>query len=139
MITAIRSIVRVLLLYSAIAFPTGVSAEALDGNRLYSACTSESPAEKIFCVGYIIGALEGLKYGAFIAVSAYEAAHEDERTTPEFVDIMADLYLGYCIPGNANNEQVSDVVISYLRDNPSDRHNTARALITEAFVKAFPC
>jgi len=133
---AITPILRFLYLYGAIAFPTGVNAEPLDGIQLYSTCKSEGIVETSFCVGYIIGAVEGLKYGAFMAANRI---NEDEPADTAYLDGFANFFLGYCIPHNANNQQVSDVVITYLRNNPSNRHNSARALISEAFRNAFPC
>ena len=130
---ALKPILAGLFSFCAIVLAERANAEAIDGNQLYSACTSEGVVEQSFCAGYIIGALEGLKYGAFIA--AYRVS-EDQRADVAYLDGFANFILGYCIPANANNEQVSDVVISYLRDNPSVRHNSARTLVTDAFRAA---
>lgn len=45
----------------------------------------------------------------------------------------------FCIPATATNGQMMDVVIAYLRNNPSVRHHQTSVLMTIALVGAFPC
>lgn len=45
----------------------------------------------------------------------------------------------YCLPGEATNKQIIDVVRSYIRNNPNIRHENSTLLIIAASAKAFPC
>ena len=45
----------------------------------------------------------------------------------------------YCLPDEATNGQMYEVVMKYLRDNPEQLHTPFRFLIVLAFEKAFPC
>jgi len=45
----------------------------------------------------------------------------------------------FCEPKNGNYDQLRRVLVKWLKDNPKDLHREARALVTLAFAKAFPC
>lgn len=44
-----------------------------------------------------------------------------------------------CIPGEAEAEQLMDVILMYLRRHPELRHEPMRALTAIALVEKFPC
>lgn len=109
-------------------------AQQVSGNALYSACGSENAVELGFCLGFLLGAIEGESYGAFITLMRTEP----ETETSE-MNRMINFFLGHCVPPDATNEQLRDVVLRYLGNHPEDRHFPARGLIWNALVEAFPC
>jgi Rap1a immunity proteins len=80
-----------------------------DGNELYRWCTG---ADRSGCLGYVTG------------VASVEAALNA---------------IPICFPAKATANQLRDVVIAYLRDNPADRHMSALVLVSNAYVASFPC
>lgn len=134
-----RILVRIITFLSAIFFGAGMlprdaTAQLFDGNALYGICRSEDTTRQGFCLGYLIGVTEGLRFGAFQVLKQI-----DESNTTEGINSSSDLLLRFCIPENASNAQLRDVVLAYLGDNPESRHETARFLVWLAYVKAFPC
>ena len=114
--------------------PQGVAAQTLSGNILYESCTSENTVQEAFCVGYLIGQLEGqVMGGVLIALGA-----GIELTADEFASFTNQMFQ-HCVPSDATNEQLRDVVVAYLRDNPETRHHAARSLAWSAYREAFPC
>ena len=109
-------------------------AQTISGNDLLSACETAADAQQGFCVGYIIGANEGLRLGAATAYIFVEAA-----PTTEEINNASDLILGWCALSEVENGQLKDVVVGYLQNHPEIRHESARSLIRSALVEAFPC
>ncbi len=87
-----------------------------------------------FCLGYLIGVIEGRSIGAFQVL-----AQLDSNENAEGVNNFINQFLGHCIPDTASNEQLRDVAVEYLSKNPATRHETARMLVWQAYVEAFPC
>jgi len=109
--------------------------QTIDGNTLYSACmASEDLIQQGFCIGWMIGQIEGESSGAFIVLS--QAG--DDNTAAE-VNPVINLFLGRCIPESATNQQLKDVVVRYLENHPETRHQPARLLANLALGEAFPC
>ena len=79
-----------------------------DGNELLTQCTSSSAYDQGVCLGYVIGAADGLG--------------------PRFV----------AIPENVTAGQTQDVVIKYLRNHPESRNGPAGPLIMFALMEAWP-
>jgi hypothetical protein len=85
----------------------------LNGNELYSACQSD----KSVCGYYVAGVSD--------THDALQAVGRSPRTI--------------CTPSGVTLEQMTDVVIAYLRDRPDQRHNQAGALALTALRRTFPC
>ncbi|TCP38037.1 Rap1a/Tai family immunity protein [Rhodovulum marinum] len=109
-------------------------AQQIDGNELLESCASSEGTMEGFCIGYIIGQIEGQRFGAFIITSRLGVA-EDAPDTNGLLDSL----IGYCVPYNASNAQLRDVVTKYLTDHPAVRHETARFSVWQALTQAFPC
>ena len=75
--------------------------------------------------------------GTFIALGA-AGAFEEGQGAAEAND-FASMLLRSCVPPHVENSQIKDVVIRYLRDNPTSRHESARGLMQQAMAEAFPC
>jgi hypothetical protein len=77
--------------------------------------TTQQAIDGTFCRGYVAGAVDQM-----VALSL-------QTTTL------------YCIPSNADNDQILRVVLKYLKDNPATLNYPAAALISKAIIAAFPC
>lgn len=110
---------RSLLLAAALALAAGPALAAqpgdyfYDGNKLHEACQIDHG----FCVGYVAGIVDSYGY-----IASYSSGP-----------------LQFCLPHNATAQQVSDVAVKYLDDNPAQRHMTAALLVLAAVKQAFPC
>lgn len=110
--------------------------QTLAGNDVLQACSmADNLAAEGFCLGYIVGAIEGLKWGA-ASIIAQDSAGLLE---PDELDLLSSVLLGFCIPDTASNGQLKDVVVKHLQDNPATRHETARTLVQVALSAGFPC
>ncbi|WP_161594667.1 Rap1a/Tai family immunity protein [Marimonas lutisalis] len=128
-----RSILLASLLNLLIT-PQPTSAQSVPGNGLYEACTSEDPALLGFCLGYLVGHIEGQFWGGLLFAQGVGATME----TSEF-NAFANSVFHHCVPSDASNQQLRDVVVKYLSENPASRHEPARYLVWEAYREAFPC
>ncbi|TXH26481.1 MAG: hypothetical protein E6Q99_04545 [Elusimicrobia bacterium] len=113
---------------------TEAGAQNLDGNTLYDACTQDDLGKQSFCVGYILGIVEGVKWGSFLNIAAVDTGMNTDEANQ-----FSDKILGFCSPANAELRQHVDIVVQYLEAHPESRHESARWLVTEAFRKSFPC
>jgi hypothetical protein len=44
----------------------------------------------------------------------------------------------FCVPSTLDYEQVKDIVVAYMRDNPEERHGFAFVIVEKALARAFP-
>lgn len=84
----------------------------IDGNDLYSLCSSSNRA----AIWFISGVLDG-----------YERAVETGSAGM------------YCIPANAKTTQIIDLACNYVRNNPKYRHYSASFMVQQAMLEAWPC
>lgn len=80
------------------------------GNDLYPQCTIQDPA----CLAYVTGVADTL-----------------EMVAPHLTNI--------CRPSAATMAQVFDIAMSWLADNPAERHRPAAKLVGLALAEAWPC
>lgn len=109
-------------------------AQQISGNELYEACQSDDPVLAGFCIGYIISQIEGQSFGAFTVLNQIQEAENAAE-----INTRIGMFLNYCAPDTASNEQLRDVAINHLRDNPQTRHDPARFEVWRALMAAFPC
>ena len=109
------------------------AASYTDGNYLYRACLNTDDVTQGFCIGFIMGTIEGIRYGL-----AYPMMMQGDKSSDE-VNATSNVILMNCPPEGIENGQYVDVAINYLHAHPADRHNSARALILESLQDAFPC
>lgn len=121
---------------AACALGTGHSAEAqsISGNELLETCSSDDDVYAGFCIGYILGAIEGESFGAFVVVNSLTPGLDTDDTNRTISS-----YLQHCTPSDASNQQLRDIMVKYLAEHPAQRHNSARGLILKALRDAFPC
>ena len=123
-------------LLAASLLPFHAMADGISGNDIYSACNSgDGGAQEGFCLGYLIGTVEGMKWG-----SAFTIARLTEKAVEtDDLNAFSNVVLGFCLPSDAPNGQLLDVFVKYLQDNPAIRHQSARTLVQSAFTESFPC
>lgn len=112
---------------------TGPKSQNVDGNHLLSACSEDNLATQGYCIGYIIGVIEGTRYGI-----AYPMMLGGEEDMGE-VNTMSNNLLMNCPPDNIQYGQYIDIAKNYLKDNPQERHYPARGLVLHSLQQAFPC
>jgi hypothetical protein len=123
-------------LFAVFSVSVGVAnAQTTDGNSLLEACNA-APEQGLqaFCIGYILGAWEGMNWGGF---RVWVSASPDSETAE--LNSFVEYSLGVCAPSEVQNGQVVDVVRQYLEEHPEERHQAARGLINIAMATAFPC
>lgn len=109
-------------------------AQQISGNELLETCTSENQVFAGFCLGYIIGYSEGAPWG--VNVTLYNL---DPNKSVSERNEQIGLFTGSCVPESASNEQLRDVVLKHIIDHPETRHESARVLVWQAYIGAFPC
>ena len=113
---------------------TGLQAQQISGNELLETCTSDNQVLAGFCLGYIIGYSEGAPWGANVTLYNLDPAGSVSERNKQI-----GLFTGSCVPEEASNEQLRDVVLKHIIDHPEARHESARVLVWQAYIKAFPC
>jgi hypothetical protein len=96
---------------------TPVPAQWVDGNGLYSDCEKGN----LKCYGYIFGLIDALDLSELLT---------DKPPLPKAKT---------CMPAEVTGQQLRDVVLEFLRDNPAKRHLAAAVLVAKALSDAFPC
>lgn len=112
------------------------SANNLTGNDLHKMCNQNDGnfAYESSCAFWVIGAWEGLKFGA---ASVLFLAREGRNAGEINADVNAVLKV--CAPESASWEQQIDIFKKHLIEHPETRHESARTLLIEAGREAFPC
>lgn len=123
------------LLASLLASGAAADDDNLSANTLYDACTADTGEEQGFCVGYLIGFHEGRKFGSMTALNSTSSG----VATADELDLIGDVLAGYCLPPGVQYNQLFEIAINFMRDNPETRHETARSQVWQSFVEAFPC
>jgi hypothetical protein len=93
------------------------SAIYMPGNELYGLCTGDQLGQ-MQCMRYIEGVTDG------IAVTQIS----DEQNAR-----------AVCVPKAASIEQLTDVTVRLMKDQPDKRHLHASTLVWVALKQAFPC
>lgn len=91
--------------------------EGITGNQFIKLCNESPRYDEGECFAYILGTYHGFTIA--------ESLHDVEPLT--------------CVPSTVTVDQLSEVVIKYLRNNPQNRHLPARGLVMIAIRNAFPC
>ncbi len=119
------------VLYFAIGWCVvcGFAGEALanDGNALLGHCkTFLAEDNRIGDYG------SGIEYGACVG---YIGGVKDSF----YIWHVATVRISYCLPEEAEFDQLVRVVVKWLEDNPASLHHNAAGLVRGAFSEAFPC
>jgi hypothetical protein len=112
------------------------TSQTVSGNALHSFCEdTDSDAFQGMCNGYVLGTLEGMKFGAFNTLVYFDG---DDANLEE-VNALVNIVLGVCIPQEVDYVQIVDIITKHLTNHPETRHNSARSEIWTALRNVFPC
>ena len=110
-------------------------AGVFNGNMLFTFCVNPSDGTQSFCAGYVIGLLEGTKFGAFMSYGSIIENSGDVAASNAYLEFVLD----FCIPEHVEYGQILDVFVKYLRENPETRHLSARSLFVKSMSTTFVC
>jgi hypothetical protein len=110
-------VVVMLLLFSQSLTTRAQRISTTTGNTLLENSESEIPFQRGGCIGYIMGVSD--------RISINSVAYKDRPQV--------------CMPDEATNGQIKDVVVNHLKEAPEHRHMNAAILVFESLAKAFPC
>lgn len=85
------------------------------GTKMLKGADLQEAVDGSFCRGYVLGIVDSLIGISFVTTSTY------------------------CIPANADSDQLIRVAVKYLNDNPAKLHYPSGALVFRAITEAFPC
>lgn len=109
-----KPLIYVFFIYLSIVSNQNHSLAAyMTGNDLYKYCKAETSGLKSLCAGFVSGVSD-----AFTMMS-------DGK--------------GICVPKRVTVNQLIDIVVNYLEDNPGKRHHEASTAIFVALATEFPC
>jgi Ssp1 endopeptidase immunity protein Rap1a len=118
-----NDLVRIGLIFLSLISPAslaseqGIAVSGLKGHDLLRLCTSHAGSNELnFCFGYVEGIRDGLVWLA--------AA---EKSKPSVT-----------ISGKVTEEQLTGVVVKYLKEHPERRERAAGILVLVALKQAFP-
>jgi|HubBroStandDraft_2_1064218.scaffolds.fasta_scaffold48379_5 hypothetical protein len=94
------------------------------GNDLLRHCEHSDASSSARCMGYIVGAVDMI---GGLQSSSDRSGDEMWR------------FRSVCFPKQMDVNQVTDVVVKFLKENPEKRHQPASMLITIALIKAWGC
>jgi hypothetical protein len=110
-----------------LAISSALAEEYLDGNQLLQLC-EDNAEPRGACIGYVVGIADLLMLFTYKGVTLADA--DGNGMTAGF---------NWCRPAGVTNEQLADVVASYLRDHPEKRHLSALSQVVPALRDTFPC
>lgn len=122
------------------------------GNDYWNECSDRNNLiAQVGCAMWISGLAKGITFAAAIYVlrSPDLDANEKKLITknPSMTEqendrnfhLAIDKYMPYCIDEHVTIEQLKDVYLKYLKDNPDKRHEPATILALSALHESFPC
>jgi len=110
----IRNLIAAVLLIGA---SHGAMAGFQTGNTLLALCENGHAGNRAMCSGYLQG------------IADSELLVNDPQN---FVPLI-------CIPTGVDGSQIEKVFVKYANENPEKLHILAAAIVSSAFIKAFPC
>ena len=117
----------ILILAAALALMIATPAAGDSGNEFYASCSGPGASEN-YCIGYVLGAIEG-----------WSAAMGLIREGNPEVHLHGIALFALCPPDDHNLKQAFDIVVKYLRDHPEHRDRSMALLTRIALSEAWPC
>ncbi len=130
---SLRSITAAIIVF--LAMMDRASGAFFDGNDLYAKCTSFASFDRAQCIGYVMGILDAGGTEAAFAWVQQGAKGPMKRPNEETLGGFR-----WCPRETVTAGQAVDVVIKFLRDNPSIRDaGAAPGLVAMAMQQAWSC
>ncbi|MHA3913877.1 Rap1a/Tai family immunity protein [Halovulum sp. GXIMD14793] len=104
------------------------------GNYMFTACTAERAS---YADGYCLGRTTSLLQGLITDRAIEKMLSSGGDFTGSYRE--AETAFDVCVPTNATQGQITDVMVKFLKDYPEDRHKDYGILILTAMQEAFPC
>lgn len=101
------------------------AAQFKTGNDLYSKLQATGP-DLTSAIFYLQGVVDASSY------------HHDIQEYLRPPSTLAS-YRMFCAPAGSTAGQIVDIVRTYLRDHPEDRHINAAILVSTALYRVWPC
>jgi hypothetical protein len=101
-------------------YPTGGGGTFETGNDWLKLCGGKSNDRSLYvarCYAYPRGLADGLSLWAYVDPEGAQA----------------------CIPNEVTSEQLLEIGVNFIANNPKDRHNGSGLLLAGAFRQAYPC
>jgi Ssp1 endopeptidase immunity protein Rap1a len=122
--------IRTIAAAVAVAISTSTATAGDDGNTWAAKCnksveqarSTKEAMEFMHCVGFTRGVADTI---ALWRGAALNAAEGDKAPA--------------CIPEKATTQQLVDIGLKFIRENPAERHIPASALLMRAFHAVWPC
>jgi hypothetical protein len=95
-----------------------------NGNDLFQRCNSSLVSDQTFCMGYIVGAAD--------LVGLEQVSNGPDNT-------ILWKFRSVCAPQGVTVQQIKDVVLKYMRDNPERRADSGASLVVQAISQAWVC
>ena len=95
-------------------------ADFMSGKVLASLCASDVDWESGGCVGYIVGVADAFDHRHLTSTGGADGGK-------------------YCIPDSATREEIVELVVKSLDENPDKLDSLALHLASNAFISAFDC
>lgn len=119
----------VLLLCSPIPVVTGNGAYTAE--RLRYACSAkDKPDSSIACMIFFRGVLDGMIIGRENALSLAGVQKKE---------IQRGKYSTYCVPQDAQLDQLGEMFVKYMNEHPENLHEPASFQFAYMLSKYFPC
>jgi hypothetical protein len=119
------------------ATSSGAQAQFYNGNEILQKCQTAIG----FVSGYVSGAVDksfaDTTHMSVMFFKLYDKTKHEEQTksvTESLLDVQ-----GFCVPKDATNGQLADILCKYLRENPAERQKQAAILLDNALKSVWPC
>lgn len=127
------------ILFALLVIISGFSSIAkatnLNGESVLAVCDLPKHLGTDFCDGYLSGIVDG---SLFSVINVVRKTHGDGLTNSQAIAYIQG-YLGACIPSENTSKQLKEIVIQYIKREPTRWHLHAATLSIEALQQAFPC
>jgi len=122
-----------LIVFSICLFSGKAHAGAINtGYDLLKTCESEKVNDKLACLNYITGVIDGIAFQRGFMIGILSAATQTRLT-------KYPVLKHYCIPHGATFGQLRLILTKYLFEHPDVLHIIPPILIRDALQNAFPC
>jgi hypothetical protein len=95
------------------------AAEGTTAGEMLTYCKSQSEPENLYCLGYILGFVNGHYLGT-------DDLNEGSKKS-------------FCLPSNWSAGQGQAVFVKWAEDNPDKWHMELRYTMAVSYMQAFPC
>ena len=109
---------------------------SISGEFLLNVCEDRNtPENRTYCLGYVVGLFEGMIFGAGITLNSAGLDFENAEKLNEAIGKV----IGFCRPPSLPDDTLIEMLVGFLRQNEQARNSTARAAVWELARARFRC